>query len=105
MCDAFPGGIKTGILLNNLRFADEMDTVTQEIDKQHHEVFIIVNLLIQYAKAGDLNNLDGYKGPFLDAVYECIPYVDEGAYDDDTRVRFDAANKILLHLWPFMKKP
>ena len=103
MCDAFPGGIKTGILLNNLRFADEMDTVTQEIDKQHHEVFIIVNLLIQYAKAGDLNNLDGYKGPFLDAVYECIPYVDEGAYDDDTRVRFDAANKILLHLWPFMK--
>lgn len=78
MCDAFPGGIKTGILLNNLRFADEMDTVTQEIDKQHHEVFIIVNLLIQYAKAGDLNNLDGYKGPFLDAVYECIPYVDEG---------------------------
>ena len=103
MCDAFPGGVKTGILLNNLRFADEMDTVTQEIDKQHHEVFIIVNLLIQYAKAGDLNNLDGYKGPFLDAVYECIPYVDEGAYDDDARVRFDAANKILLYLWPFMK--
>lgn len=103
MCDAFPGGIKTGILLNNLRFADEMDTIRQEIDKSHHEVFIIINLLIQYAKAGDLNNLDGYKGPYLDAVYDCIPYVDEGAYDDDSRVRFDAANKILLLLWPFMK--
>lgn len=103
MCDAFPGGIKTGILLNNLRFADEMDTIKQEIDKQHHEVFIIVNLLIQYAKAGDLNNLDGYKGPYLDTVYECIPYVDEGSYDDDSRVRFDAANKILLLLWPFME--
>lgn len=103
VCDAFPGTLKTGILLNNLRFAENMDTVQKEIDNQHHEVFIILNLLIQYAKAGDINNLDGYKGPYLDAVYECIPYVDEAAYDDDARIRFDAANKILLILWPFMK--
>lgn len=103
MCDSFPGGIRTGILLNNLRFADEMETIKQQIDKHHHEVFILVNLLIQYAKAGDLNNLDGYKGMYLDVVEECIPYIDDGAYDDDARVRFDAANKILLILWPYMK--
>lgn len=103
ICDAFPGSLKTGILLNNLRFAENMDTVQKEIDNQHHEVFIIMNLLIQYAKAGDINNLDGYKGPYLDAVYECIPYVDEAAFDDDARIRFDAANKLLLFLWPFMK--
>lgn len=103
MCDAFPGGIKSGILLNNLRFADEMDTITTEIDKQHHDVFIIVNLLIQYAKTGDLNNLDGYRGIYLDAVYECTPYMDDAAYDDDPKARFDAANKMLLILWPYMK--
>ena len=103
MCDAFPGGLRTGILLNNLRFAEEMDSVTEEIDHQHHEVFIVANLLIQYAKTGDINNLGGYKGPYLDTVYECIPYIDDAAYDDDARVRFDAANKMLLLLWPYME--
>ncbi|MDE6603442.1 MAG: nitric oxide reductase activation protein NorD [Lachnospiraceae bacterium] len=103
MCDAFPGGLKTGILLNNLRFAEEMDSVTEEIGQQHHEVFIVANLLIQYARTGDINNLGGYKGPYLDTVYECIPYIDDAAYDDDARVRFDAANKMLLLLWPYME--
>lgn len=83
MCDAFPGTMKTGILLNNLRYAEEMETVTTEIDRQHHEVFILINLLIQYAKTGDINNLGGYKGPYLEVVYECIPYVDDAAFDDD----------------------
>ena len=91
MCDAFPGTMKTGILLNNLRYAAEMETVTAEIDRQHHEVFILINLLIQYEKTGDINNLGGYKGPYLDVVYECIPYVDDAAYDDDAKARFDSA--------------
>ncbi|MBR2037016.1 MAG: nitric oxide reductase activation protein NorD [Lachnospiraceae bacterium] len=103
MCDAFPGTVKSGILLNNLRFAEDMDSVSEQIDKQHHEVFILINMLIQYAKAGDINNLHGYKGPYLNTLYECVPYVDDAAYDDDARVRFDAANKILLILWPYMK--
>ena len=103
MCDAFPGSLKTGILLNNLRFAEEMDSVTEEIDKQHHEVIIVANLLIQYTKTGDINNLGGYKGPYLNTVYECIPYIDDAAYDDDSKVRFDAANKMLLFLWPYME--
>lgn len=103
MCDAFPGSLKTGILLNNLRFAEEMDSVTEEIEHQHHEVLIVANLLIQYARTGDINNLGGYQEPYLDTVYECIPYIDDAAYDDDARVRFDAANKMLLLLWPHME--
>lgn len=103
MCCAFPGAVKTGILLNNLRFADLMDTVQEQIDKHHHEVFILVNLLIQYAKTGDVNNLGGYKGPYLDTLYDCIPFIDNAAYDDDAKVRFDAANQILLYLWPYME--
>ncbi len=103
ICDDFAGSFRTGILLNNLRFTEEMNTVQEEINRQHHEVFILMNLLIQYAKAGDINNLGGYKGPYLNVVYECIPYIDEASYDDDARVRFDAANKLLLLLWPYMK--
>ena len=103
ICDEFAGSFRTGILLNNLRFAEEMNTVLDEINRQNHEVFIIMNLLIQYAKTGDINNLGGYKGPYLNVVYECIPYIDEASYDDDSRIRFDAANKLLLLLWPYMK--
>lgn len=103
MCDAFPGSLKTGILLNNLRFAEEMDSVTEEINGQHHAVIIVTNLLIQYTKTGDINNLDGYKGPYLDTVYECIPYIDDASCDDDSKVRFDATNKMLLLLWPYME--
>ena len=103
ICDELAGSFRTGILLNNLRFAEEMNTVLDEINRQNHEVFIIMNLLIQYAKTGDINNLGGYKGPYLNVVYECIPYIDEASYDDDSRIRFDAANKLLLLLWPYMK--
>ena len=70
MMDAFPGSFKTGILLNNLRFSEDIPSVTDEIAEGHHEVFIIINLLIQYAKSGDLNNADGYKGKYLDTLYE-----------------------------------
>lgn len=103
ICDEFAGSFRTGILLNNLRFAEEMNTVQDEVNRQHHEIFIIMNLLIQYAKAGDINNLGGYKGSYLNVVYECIPYIDEASYDDDARIRFDVANELLLLLWPFMK--
>ena len=39
-----------------------MDSVTEEIEHQHHEVLIVANLLIQYARTGDINNLGGYQG-------------------------------------------
>ena len=101
MMDAFPGSFKTGILLNNLRFSEDIPSVTDEIAEGHHEVFIIINLLIQYAKSGDLNNADGYKGKYLDTLYECIPFLDDAAYDEDAKARYQAANQmlVLLLLW------
>lgn len=102
MMDAFPGTFKTGILLNNLRFAEDIPSVSEQIAKEHHEVFIILNLLIQYAKAGDINNADGYTGKYMNALYECVPLLDDAAYDDDARLRYEAANKMLILLWPYM---
>lgn len=103
MMTAFPGTIKNGILLNNLRFAEDIPSVSEQIAKGNHEVFIIVNLLIQYAKSGDINNADGYKGVYLNTLYECIPHLDDAAYDDDARLRYNAANNMLILLWPHMQ--
>lgn len=103
MMEAFPGSFKTGILLNNLRFAEDIPPVTEQIAKGNHDVFIIVNLLVQYAKTGDVNNTDGYKGKYLDALYECVPLLDEAAYEDDAKARYGAANRMLILLWPYMQ--
>ena len=103
MCDAFQGTVRYSILLNNLKFAETMDSVSDEIKKVHFEVAILINLLIQYAKSGDINNLGGYCGPLLEVINDCIPYIDNAAYSDDGRERFVAANHILLLLWPYMQ--
>lgn len=103
MMDAFPGSFKTGILLNNLRYAEDIPSVSEQVANGHHDIMIITNLLIQYAKTGDVNNIDGYKGKYMDALYECVPLIDEASYDDDSKVRYDAANRLLILLWPHMK--
>lgn len=102
MCHHFPGTFRIGILLNNYRFIENMESVQTELKRNDHEVSILLNLLIQYARSGDVNNPDGYSGPLMDVLYECIPYVDESVYDDNPKARFDAANHILLILWPHM---
>ena len=31
-------------------------------------------------------------------LYDCLSVIDAALYDDDGRVRFDAANRLLIHL-------
>ncbi len=104
MVDAYPGVYRTGILLNNLRYPELIPSITAQQARGDHEYAIVVNLLIQYCKTGDVNNLHGYKGPFLDALYDCIPAIDDSVYDDDGRKRFAATNIIVIKLWPYIKQ-
>ena len=104
MCDAFPGAYRSGILLNNLRLPELTPSVTAQVDSGDYGFSIMMNLLIQYCKGGDINNLHGYSGPYLDALHDCVPVVDESVYDDDGRARYAAANVLLLKLWPFIKE-
>lgn len=103
MCDAFPGIFRTGILLNNLRFPELVPSVTKQIDRGDHEFSIVVNLLIQYCKCGDINNLGNYKGEYLDALYDCVPHIDDAVYDDDVRTRYMSTNHIIVRLWKYIK--
>ena len=102
--EAFPGTFAKGIQLNNLRFAETMPTVADQIDKAHSGYSIIANLMIQYCKTGDVNNLTREDSEYLDVLYDCLPVIDAALYDDDGRVRFDAANRLLIHLWPYLKE-
>lgn len=103
MCDAFPGSFKTGILLNNYQMLEKSLSIKQQIDSGCSPSSIATNLILQYARCGDINNLEDYQGQYLDTFYQCVPFIDEAAYDDDARIRFIAANQMLLILAPYLQ--
>lgn len=103
MCDAYAGTFRQGILLNNLRFAEQMPSIQDQIDKKYQNYAIVVNLIIEYCKAGTVNNLSGYTGPYLDYLEECIPFIEDSLYADDGKERFRATNQLLAILWSYIK--
>ncbi len=100
----FPGSPAKGIALNNLRFADTVPEISEMINRKYYDHSIVLNLLIQYIRAHEVNNLSGYTGEFIDKLYQYIPLVDECVYDDDSRSRCEIVSKILIDLWPMMQR-
>lgn len=100
----FPGIPAQGIALNNRRFAETMKDLQEMVNAKFYDHSIILNLLIQYARAGEINNLSGYQGELVDKIQQYIPLVDAAIYDDDARTRCETANEILVDLWPIMQR-
>lgn len=103
MCETFPGVFRQGILLNNLRFSEQIPSIQDQLDKKYNDFSIVTNLIIHYCKTGSINNLSGYRGPYLDYLEECIPYLEDALYADDGKERYMAANYILVILWEYIK--
>lgn len=104
ICEAYPGTFARGIQLNNLRFAETMPTVASQVENGHLGYAIITNLMIQYCKTGDVNNLTREDSEYLDVLVDCLPILDAAMYDDDGRARYAAVNHLLIHLWPYLKE-
>lgn len=100
----FPGTPAKGIALNNVRFAETVPDITEMVNRKYYDHSIILNLLIQYVRSGEVNNLSGYTGELMDKLLQYIPIVDESKYDEDTRTRCDATNRIVIDLWPIMQR-
>ncbi len=100
----FPGNPARGIALNNVRFAETVPDIDTMIDKQFYPHNIVLNLLLQYVRAREVNNLTGYTGEYMDRFLTALPLVDACIYDEDGRARFDAVNRIMIDLWPLMQR-
>ena len=100
----FPGSPARGIALNNTRFAETCPDITEMVNDKFYDHNIILNMLIQYVRVGEVNNLSGYQGELLDAMNRYIPIVDDCLLDDDARNRCNGANQILIDLWPIMER-
>lgn len=103
MCDEYPGSIRRGILMNANRHIEKLPTVTQEIQRQDHGLAIILNLILGYARAGEINNWEGYTGDYLDCLYDCAEIIDDAVVNVDKVERFRAANQVILKIWDYMK--
>lgn len=100
----FPGNPARGITLNNVRFAETVPDIDTMIDKQFYPHNIVLNLLLEYVRAREVNNLTGYTGEYMDRFLAALPLVDACIYDEDSRARFDAVNRIMIDLWPLMQR-
>lgn len=100
----FPGTPARGITLNNLRIAERAPDISTMIDQKYFDHTIVLNLLIQYVNAGEINNLSGYSGELLNKVTQYIPIMDACLQDEDARERCQAASRILIDLWPMMQR-
>ncbi len=100
----FPGSPAKGIALNNLRFVETVPEINEMINRKYYDHTIVLNLLIQYVRAHEINNLSGYTGEYVDKLYQYIPLIDESVYDDDARSRCETVNAILIDLWPMMQR-
>ena len=100
----FPGNPARGIALNNVRFAETVPDIDTMIDKQFYPHNIVLNLLLEYVRAREVNNLTGYTGEYMDRFLAALPLVDACIYDEDSRARFDAVNRIMIDLWPLMQR-
>lgn len=102
MCRDFPGRLRTGILINRQRMCEQGSSITEMQENGLDDLSILLNLVIQYCFQGNINHSDGYKGPLLDVLNSCIPYIDDSKLATDPRIRFDAVNHILLKLWDYL---
>lgn len=100
----FPGNPARGIALNNVRFAETVPDIDTMIDKQFYPHNIVLNLLLEYVRGREVNNLTGYTGEYMDRFLAALPLVDACIYDEDGRARFDAVNRIMIDLWPLMQR-
>jgi len=100
----YPGTPARGITLNNQRYSELVPDIETMINRKYYDHNIIVNLLIQYVRAGELNNLSDYEGEYIDRLKTYIPIVDGCVYADDARDRCEAVNLILIDLWPIMQR-
>jgi len=103
MCYEFPG-CRFGIELNNQRFSELVPTLSRQIARGDPPCYIMLNILSQYCSTKSVNNLDGYKGPYLDLFMRCIPVVDSCVYTANAKTRHDCVNKIMLQWWEYIKE-
>lgn len=101
ICTAFPGTLKSGILLNGQLLLKSALSTKEEIRRNHSGFTILHNLILQYARSRKVK-AGAYRGEFLDVLEECKPLI-EIAVTQFHADRVTTAARIFIHLWPWVQ--
>jgi len=104
LCHMFPGAYKSGINLINRQIVDNASSLQEQMESGRSPISIITNLILCYARSGDIKNPEGLNNEYTSALYNCIPYIDAAIYSEDAKVRYNGANMVLLNIWSFVKE-
>ena len=102
MCSRFPGSIREGIKLNNVRIAELSQSVRKMLNEGEKKSVVILNMIAQYAISGQVNCWDGAEQEYLDCLDSCIPLIDKAVRDEEVSARYLATNQIMLKIWDFV---
>ena len=100
----FPGNYKAGIALMNTQLRMATKSLGQQMADGVSPLIIATNLILEYAMHGDIINPEGLENKYTEALYRCLAYIDNAVFSDNPNARFQATNKILLNLWPFINE-
>lgn len=98
MSHIYPGEVRMGLLMNHQRIMEQSNTIKQMMEGDLKPVQIMMNLILQYARSGDISNPENYTGEYIDLLTACLGYIDESKFSDNVKDRYSAVNHILLIL-------
>lgn len=103
MCEDFPGIFRQGIQLNNLRMSEKIPSVQEQLDQNYQPFSIITNLILSYCRTGNINNLSGYHGKYLDTLTDCTDILDSAMESPKSTDRMLASNELLAVTWEYIQ--
>lgn len=104
MCEEYPGQFRTGILLNSEQGQKMREPIALQVLLGLEPLKLMQNMILSYCRVGEVDNLGGYTGEYLDALNDCIPVLDEVKTIDNGAKQKKAASRILIRLWPYVKQ-
>lgn len=102
MSSRFPGNIREGIVLNNMRIAESTKSVRAMLEDGEKKSIVVSNMIVQYAVSGQVNCWDGCGQEYLDCLDSCIPLINKAVSAPGESARYEATNQILLKIWDFI---
>lgn len=102
MCRDFPGSIREGIYLNNMRKSEKIRSVNEQLADGKESSLVMLGMFMQYAVCGYVNCWDGCEERYWECLKKCAPVIEGAVFSQRPDARFRATNKLLLLLWDFI---
>ncbi|MCD7883545.1 MAG: hypothetical protein LUI87_07550 [Lachnospiraceae bacterium] len=103
MCRNYPGSIRKGILMNQVREFDSFPSVKSMQEKGQPKTYIMLNLISQYLFQKTVNAWNGIDDCYLECLNSCKPLIGGEVLKEGDSVRYLLTSRLLLKLWGFIQ--